>query len=124
MTESTEGAIRHFRNDGGWQKWGWAAGLGMIAILSLPVLAGWAMFISQAPALVNRDNALAAIWSIRCGWVLGATCRDAADLPGCGSRQRCSIPDGFAFVVAEDESVGALHHFAGQDHIGFTLLDL
>ena len=32
-------------------------------------------------------------------------------------------PDGIAFVVAEDEGVTTLHDFAGEDEVGFTLLD-
>lgn len=32
-------------------------------------------------------------------------------------------PDGIAFVVAENEGVGALHDFAGEDEVGFALLD-
>jgi hypothetical protein len=32
-------------------------------------------------------------------------------------------PDGIAFLVAQDKGVSALDDFAGEDEVGFTLLD-
>jgi hypothetical protein len=32
-------------------------------------------------------------------------------------------PDGIAFLVAEDEGVSTLHDFAGEDEVGFALLN-
>jgi hypothetical protein len=32
-------------------------------------------------------------------------------------------PDGIASLVAQDEGVGTLHDFAGEDEVGFALLN-
>jgi hypothetical protein len=32
-------------------------------------------------------------------------------------------PDGIAFLVTEDEGVGTLQDFAGEDEVSFALLD-
>ena len=38
-------------------------------------------------------------------------------------RSAVPTPDGIAFLVAEDEGVSTLHDFAGEDEVGFALLD-
>ena len=38
-------------------------------------------------------------------------------------RSAVPTPDGIAFPVAEDEGVRTLHDFAGEDEVGFALLN-
>ena len=59
-----------------------------------------------------RKLHLRRLWQI--GWAFHIGQQPASTVP---------TPDGIAFLVAEDEGVGALYDFAGEDEVGFALLD-
>ena len=59
-----------------------------------------------------RKLHLRRLWQI--GWAFHIGQQSASTVP---------TPDGIAFLVAEDEGVGALCDFAGEDEVGFALLD-